>query len=250
MDFGTVELSDLIETAPGRFALRLQVLEDVFDEVSEVAFFVKDAEGRYLSVNRSLAERHGFEDKAQVIGKRPVDLCAGPFGEVPAAQDQLVIGTGRALVNHLEMQWYRPERPCWCLTTKVPLRKNGKIVGLVGISRDLQERMSPSDVPASVALVLERVETEGAADRTPASLAKESGLSVARFARTLKRIYGMTPSQYLAKARLNEATSLLRETDRSIAEVAVEVGFSDHSAFSRAFRQATGMTPSEFRASV
>ena len=83
---------------------------------------------------------------------------------------------------------------------------------------------------------------------SPSSLAEVAKLPAARFARLIKRIYGLTPSQLITKTRLAAASRLLRETDLSVAEVALESGFTDHSAFSRAFRAAIGVTPSEFRA--
>ena len=41
------------------------------------------------------------------------------------------------------MQWQRPHKPCWCLTTKLLLRDEGDVVGLVGFSRDLRESVFP-----------------------------------------------------------------------------------------------------------
>ena len=69
----------------------------------------------------------------------------------------------------------------------------------------------------------------------------------ARFARIIKRIFGITPSQLIAKTRIAAASRLLRETDRTIADIAHECGFTDHSAFTRAFRAVTGVTPTHFR---
>ena len=49
------------------------------------------------------------------------------------------------------------------------------------------------------------------------------------------------------QTRLTLAAQLLRETNRSIADIAYSTGFYDHSAMTRAFRSATGMTPTQFR---
>ncbi len=250
MKLSTVKGDDLVKLAEGDHALNLAMLERLFDKMSELAFFVKDREGRYLVVNHSLVERHGFTEKSQVLGKRPDELCKGPFGEVPSTQDAKVLETGRPLVNHLEMQWFSPECPCWCLTTKLPLREDGAIVGLIGFSSDLQDRISPTDIPANLALVLERIEAEGACGVTPGRLAEEARLSPAKLARVLKRVFGMSPSQYLSRVRLNAASRLLKDTELTVSEVAVEVGFADHSAFTRAFRGAMGMTPSAYRESL
>jgi AraC-like DNA-binding protein len=64
----------------------------------------------------------------------------------------------------------------------------------------------------------------------------------------MKRFFGLTPSQFIAKARVAAASRLLRETDQSVAAIALACGFYDHSAFTRTFRAVTGVTPTQFRA--
>ena len=55
------------------------LLEKLFDQAPDVAFFIKDAAGRYLAVNASLVERHGLRHKSQVLGQRPCDICPGDY---------------------------------------------------------------------------------------------------------------------------------------------------------------------------
>jgi len=246
MKMSTAGLSDLVADGED-LALRLPVLELLFDEASDVAFFVKDRDGRYLSVNQSLAERHGFADKQEMIGKRPSDVCPGPFGAVPSERDAKILRTGQPLINHLEMQWQRPHKPCWCLTTKLLLRDEGDVVGLVGFSRDLRESVSLDEIPSGLALVLDRFEQNFSEPTSPSLLAREAGMSASRFARMIKRVFGVTPSQYISRTRINQAARLLRESDASVAEIALQAGFTDHSAFTRKFRSAMGATPSVYR---
>ena len=63
----------------------VSVLEKLFDQAPDVAFFIKDTSGRYVAVNASLVERHGLRHKSQVLGKRPCDICPGEFGRTPSA---------------------------------------------------------------------------------------------------------------------------------------------------------------------
>ncbi len=229
--------------------VEVSLLERLFDRSPDVAFFVKDAAGRYVAVNESLVARHGLKSKSQVIGKCPRDICPGDLGRIPTEQDEKVLRTGRPLIDHLELQWHRPNDPVWCLTTKLPiLDSGGTVVGLIGFSRDIRAPVEPHEIPTGFASALEEFEHTLSSEVTPAWLARRSKVSPQRMARLTKRLYDLTPSQFITKSRIAAASRMLRDTDQSVAEIAHACGFCDHSAFTRAFRFAAGMTPSEFRA--
>ena len=236
-------------SAPAATGVDMRLLEQLFDHTPDIAFFIKDAAGRYLAVNRSLLERHGLRDKAQMLGRRPSDVCPGDFGRIPAEQDAYVLRTGRPIIERLELQWYSPHKPVWCLTTKLPMRDAaGAVAGIIGMSKDVRSPVARQEISAGVAAALARLETGYADPLTPPELARIAQLSSARFARLIKRIFSITPIQLIAKTRIAAASRLLRETPRSIAEIAHECGFYDHSAFTRAFRAVVGVTPMQFRA--
>ncbi|HEY6940978.1 AraC family transcriptional regulator [Dokdonella sp.] len=77
--------------------------------------------------------------------------------------------------------------------------------------------------------------------------ADEAGLSPFHFLRTFGRVLGVTPHQYLLRARLRRAARLLAGDERPVTEVAYEVGFGDLSNFVRTFGRAAGMSPRAFR---
>ena len=239
-----------IPTAPERGipAVDPVLLEQLFDQTPDVAFFIKDSAGRYLVVNQSIVERHGLQRKAQLIGRRPCDVCPGDFGRIPSAQDVAVLRTGRPLLDHLELHWYAPHKPGWCLTTKLPMRDaNGNIVGLIGISRDVRAPIAPGDIPVEFAAALDHFENNLSASTTPSALAQRARMAPPRFARLMKRFFGLTPSQFIAKTRIAAASRMLRERDETVADIAIACGFYDHSAFTRTFRAMTGVTPTQFR---
>ena len=224
------------------------LLEKLFDLSPDVAFFVKDAQGRYVAVNESLVSRHGLKHKSRVIGKCPCDICPGDLGRISTEQDERVLSTGRPLIDHLEMQWHRPHAPVWCLTTKLPIRDpHGSIVGLIGFSRDVRVPVDAHEIPNDFARALEEFEQHLSPEVTPAWLARRSHLSSQRLARLTKRLFGLTPSQFITKSRIAAASRMLRDSQATVSEIAHACGFYDHSAFSRAFRSTTGTTPSEFR---
>ncbi len=226
----------------------IAALEQLFDQVHDVAFFIKDSQGRYVAVNHSLLARHGLSRKQDAIGKKPLEICSGDFGNLPSEQDKLVLQSNMPIVEHLEMQWEMPGRPVWCLTTKIPLKDAaGRAIGIVGFSRDIRTAVAPSVVPTAFARALEQLERHLPSEASPAWLAKLAKMPNHRFARTMKLIFGITPTQYIAKSRLGKASNLLLQSDQSISEIAQVCGYFDHSAFSRAFKKATGTTPIDFR---
>ena len=228
--------------------VEIGLLERLFDRSPDVAFFVKDSAGRYVAVNESLVARHGLKSRSQVIGKCPRDICPGDFGRIPTEQDEKVLRTGRPLVDHLEMQWHRPHDPVWCLTTKLPiLDTSGSVLGLIGFSRDIRVPVQPHEIPEAFAQALADFEQHLSPEVTPAWLARRSQIPPQRLARLTKRLFGLTPNQFITKSRIAGASRMLRDPALTVAEIAHACGFSDHSAFTRAFRSATGMTPSVFR---
>jgi AraC family transcriptional regulator len=80
-----------------------------------------------------------------------------------------------------------------------------------------------------------------------ARVARESGVSAFHFLRTFTQVTGVTPHQFLVRARLRHAARLLARDCHSIADIAYEVGFGDLSNFVRTFHRAAGMSPRDFR---
>jgi AraC-like DNA-binding protein len=78
-------------------------------------------------------------------------------------------------------------------------------------------------------------------------LARQVNLSPSHFRRLFHKIYGLSPQQYLLNLRINHAKDLLLSEMYTITEVAKRSGFANIYYFSRAFRQATGVPPSEFK---
>jgi PAS domain S-box-containing protein len=229
-------------------AAPLTIIEQLFDHVPETVFFLKDTRGRYLAVNQSLVDRCGLQEKNQLVGRHVREVFPRELAERYASQDEMVLRTGRPLIDHLELHWYASRQAGWCLTTKLPMRDSGgKIVGIAGISRDLRAPGDSDAIPKKLASTLEYLEAHYAETVSPGSLARMAGLPAVRFARLIKRIFRLTPNQLIIQTRLAAAARLLRETNRSVADIACACGFYDHSALTRAFRSATSLTPTQFR---
>ena len=79
-------------------------------------------------------------------------------------------------------------------------------------------------------------------DMASAAAVSRSGLQ-----RKVKQAMGITPQDLLREARIKRACQLLRQTDKTVAEVAYACGFSDPKYFSRSFKQSTGLSPTEYK---
>ena len=78
-------------------------------------------------------------------------------------------------------------------------------------------------------------------------LSRRMGYSESHFSRKFREISGMQLRDYLRWRRLAFALKALRDTERGILDIALDYGFSSHEAFTRAFREAYGLTPSAYR---
>ena len=221
---------------------------ELFEQMPEVAFFVKDGAGRYNAVNASLLRRVGLKERADLLGKTVSEVFPSDLARRYEAQDAEVLRTGRPVRDQLELHWYADRRRGWCLTTKLPLHDAaGRVTGLVGISRDVRPPGETPEVPDAVDQAVNWLQRHYGENLSAADLARQAGMTPVRFARITKRLYGLSPQQMIAQTRLQAATGLLENTSDSIAEISLQCGFADHSAFTRAFKSALGHTPTQHR---
>ena len=79
------------------------------------------------------------------------------------------------------------------------------------------------------------------------AVAAVAHISEAHFSRSFRAVFGETPHRYLQRRRVERSMFLLRETDRSITDICLDVGFTSLGTFSRMFREIVGETPSGYR---
>ena len=79
-------------------------------------------------------------------------------------------------------------------------------------------------------------------------LAEAAGLSRAHFSREFRRAFGEPPHSYLLTRRLERAAALLRTTDRSVAEICLDVGLQSIGSFTTSFTRTFEMSPTAYRA--
>lgn len=226
-------------------------VDRLFDGVPDIVFFVKDAAGRYMAVNDTLAARCGLAGKDAALGLTADEIFPPPLGQAFARQDLEVLRRGNPIRDHLELHLYPGGRSGWCLTYKEPVMgKNGKVAGICGISRDVHSPGEQGEDFAALSGVIGHIHRHyDEALRLPA-LAEMAGLSIYQFDRRIRSLFRVTAGQYLVKVRIDAACLRLSTTHEPIAQIALSCGYSDQSAFSRQFKQAVGISPLAYRMKI
>lgn len=226
-------------------------LQRLFDDLPNVVFFIKDRAGRYLAVNRTLVERCGFTEKAEVLGKLPSEFFPASLAAHYEKQDRRVLQSRKAVLDQLELHFYPNRRRGWCLTNKYPIldAKTGAVTAVAGLSRDVESSASGAESRGFPELTRALDALHGRISDPPGveELALLCDLSPTKFSRLVHRVFGLTPRQLTLKVRLDEALHLLATTEASLSDIALSTGFCDQSAFTRHFRRLTGLPPGVFR---
>lgn len=223
-------------------------VEQLFDCLADVVFFIKDAAGRYVVVNDTLARRCGAERKTDLIGKTPSQVLGVSLGAGYEKQDQAVLETGEPILNQLELHVYPNRSIGWCMTNKRALRDDdGALAGLAGVSQDLRAPDMNHEEYAQLQSAVDYVEEHLSDPPDIDTLSSIASMSPYQLDRRMRRTFGLTTGQWVLKQRLDLARRELLQTDKPIIEIALNAGYRDQSAFSRQFLRATGFTPSAFR---
>lgn len=219
----------------------------MLDVIPNATIFIKDVQARYVMANRTLVQRCNMKHLQSLLGKTSAEVFPAQLGPGYTEQDRRVLEQGLILEDQLELHLYGSREPGWCLTHKRPLySRHGTIIGLAGISVDLQ---SASDAhPAYQRLAAVDVYIRAHFNRriTLDELTRIAGISVAQLERYCQRVFHLTPRKMIQKVRLEHAHRLLH-TDIPITDVALQCGYTDHSAFTRQFKALTGFTPRQYR---
>jgi AraC-like DNA-binding protein len=224
-------------------------LVELFESLVDVIFCAKDTDLRYVAVNLAFVRRTGRRSRREVLGARAGDVFAPAPAERYEQQDNRVLATGRPLRDELELI-RRPDATMgWYVTTKVPVIEDGIMRGLVSVSRDLKRPSKETVEVAALSSVVRLVREHDEAVRplTVADLARSADCTPEQLQRRMRRVFGISPTQYLLRERVDRAARLLADTDTTIATVAARCGFYDQAQLTRHFGRFIGLTPAQYR---
>jgi len=220
----------------------------LFDVIPGVYFFAKNRQGQMMFLSQSNRDICHLDDEAAVIGLTDFDLNPADMARSYVQDDARICATGKPLFNRVELWFDRLGMPDWFVVNKMPIRsRSGKVIGIMGFSQSYEGRATLLQPFHSIAKAVNHLRQHYTQNITMPELARLSGLSERQLQRKFKGAFGVGPQQFLIKTRLLGACRALRETQRGMADIAYDCGFSDQSALARDFRCHMGMTPSQFR---
>ncbi len=125
--------------AEEKLAAEQSLLSNLMTTTCDVIYF-KDRESRFIRVNDAFARRQGLSDPGLLLGKTDFDLF-GKHARQAYEDEQRIMATGEPIIDKEEQEDWKDGRITWVSSTKMPLRDNtGKIIGIMGISRDITGR--------------------------------------------------------------------------------------------------------------
>jgi sigma-B regulation protein RsbU (phosphoserine phosphatase) len=115
------------------------LLQNLMDNLTDAIYF-KDLQSRFIMLNQTCIDKHGWEPSATVAGKTDFDVFSKEHAEQAFADEQKIIETGKPLYGIEEKETWPDGSETWVSTTKMPLKNAaGEIIGTFGISRDITE---------------------------------------------------------------------------------------------------------------
>jgi len=178
-----------------------------------------------------------------VIGNSVAELVQA----TRATQEQPVVTLGdpTRVISLIETAIHRMERDETLSTMLATAGAAWNALALIGADRRYTTREQADPITA----VIEHLQSDITSHTTVAELAGMAGLSTSHFAARFRRMTGFGVLEYQTRQRMSRARELLSTTDRTVASIASEVGYSDSLYFSRQFHHLNGVTPSAFRRS-
>ncbi len=240
-----------IESLPSDFWRRLDrpwQLGQLFDYLPDTYFYAKNVDGRFVMVNEAFARMYGSCEAAEMVGHTDYDFAPRDLADAYVDEDQRVMVSAAPVIHQA---WLVPNARGtiqWYLSSKIPLfGDEGKVLGIAGTMRDVQAAGFFLKPYREMEQVTAHVLANYASRIEMPYLAQLAHLSLSQFDRRFKRLFQMTPQQFLLRVRIHAACRRLVSGSDSVAQIAQQTGFYDQSYFTRQFQRQMGMTPAVYR---
>lgn len=220
----------------------------LLEHIPNVCFFAKNEDGKIIAASKFMVKRFGLKSEDQILGKGDHDFFPPHIADGFINDDQLVMKTGQPLIDRVEVLFDENRIFDWYATNKFPLYDlNGKVIGVMGTTQSMEDKRGTFYSNLRVSKAVQKIQTDFSEKLSISDLAALSSLSERQFRRQFQEIFEMSPQEFILKTRIQNACKVLKETEATISDVAMNSGFCDQSSFSHQFRKFLGITPMQFR---
>ncbi len=221
---------------------------ELFSAFSDVYFFMKDREGKFVAANALQVEKMGLGREEDLIGRTDHDFFPRHLVAKYLEDDRKVMQSGEPQHKKVEMVSNPDGSISWHVTSKMPVfSKTGEAIGVVGVMRDLDDDAPTWRPYRQMRPAIDYVRENYGEPIEVAVLAGLVQLSVSQFERRFRQLFHLTPTRFVIRFRISRACRDLVNTDRTLTRIAHDCGFYDHSHFSREFNRVIGISPGEYR---
>jgi PAS domain S-box-containing protein len=220
----------------------------MFDTLEGISFFAKDRNFCLIYANPPFYRRLGLKSQKELLGKNDFELFPEPLAKKFRKDDEWIIRKSKPMTGLVELFLNLQGIPAWYLTNKFPImNKKAQPIGVMGTVQRYDKdslRLTRDD---KIESVIDQLRAEDVNAPSIKLLAGANGMSHRQLNRRFKEATGLTPQQFMLRSRIERACEELRETDRSLSDIAYELGFCDQSAFTAQFRKRMTLTPKKYR---
>lgn len=226
----------------------LRQILDPLERIPGAMFMIKNLESRYIYMSRVLREAIHLPATFDVVGRTDFDLFPKIIAQTFRQNDQQVFKHGKPLINEIHATGFFDHPTQWCYSSKFPLRNgHGKVVGLITINEMYNDVMGADAELNRLLPAIDHITRHYADSITVGDLARCCGFSESHFARLFRHRMNMTVYAFVEQVRMSHAIDAIRRSNTPVAQIAVECGFYDPSAFVKRFKRFTGTTPLRHR---
>ncbi|TWT60670.1 Bifunctional transcriptional activator/DNA repair enzyme AdaA [Rubinisphaera italica] len=162
--------------------------------------------------------------------------------------DLLVFQEGRTLLNEVHATAFFSGPTKWFFSSKFPLRdRESRIIGLIAINEPYEQVMGQDAELNQLLPAIQLITKKYSEKIMIADLAELCSLSESHFMRIFKQRMKMTAQAIIEQVRMYHAIKAIKSGTQSIALIAHDCGFYDHSAFVKRFKKLTGTAPMKYR---
>lgn len=223
-------------------------IEEIFDLLPDVYFYIKDRDSRWMFCNKAALRSLNLWHLHDVVGLREFDFFPHPIAEAIRLDDLHVLTCGQKITNRIELILDESGHLAWVSTSKLPLLgTDGEIVGLMGITRLISTLDDLPEGYRRFQAAIDFIRKNLGSEINIEDLAKLSNLSGSQFRRRFKSLFRLAPGEFILRTRLQAAARRLSATQDPIIHIALDCGFASQSYFTLRFREFFGLSPNRYR---